>query len=73
MGDARPVPTTRGGWQPATVHRFDGAGAGRPLLVLTCWLLGGIALFLVGKRIARPEGADRTAQTATFLDPTSTS
>lgn len=41
-----------------SVAYFDGAGAGGPLLVLTCWLAGGVALFALGVRRSR-----RTATT----------
>lgn len=33
---------------------FDGAGATTPALVLTCWLAGGLLLFALGVRRARP-------------------
>lgn len=40
---------------------FDGAAATRPVIVLTCWLLGGIALFVVGeRRAARARAAEVT-------------
>jgi hypothetical protein len=40
---------------------FDGAGAGRPVLVLSCWLVAGVGLFVVGqlrehRRSAAPAG-----------------
>lgn len=36
-----------------SVAYFDGAGSAQPLLVLACWLAGGVALFAVGVRRAR--------------------
>ncbi|MEV6424646.1 hypothetical protein [Streptomyces sp. NPDC051662] len=36
---------------------FDGAGSARPLIVLSCWLAGGLALYVIGLRRLRGKGA----------------
>lgn len=48
-----------------SVAYFDGAGAAGPLLVLACWLAGGVALFTLGvRRAARRAAAAPAAEVA---------
>lgn len=42
------LPPGAAGTALRSVSFFDGAGAGRPLVVLTCWLLAGLALCALG-------------------------
>ncbi|SDU84105.1 hypothetical protein [Jiangella alkaliphila] len=44
-----------------SVAYFDGAGAAGPLLVLACWLAGGVALFALGVRRAQRAAAAAAA------------
>jgi hypothetical protein len=43
------LPPGAAGTLMRSVAFFDGAGAGRPLMVLACWLAAGLALFAVGE------------------------
>jgi hypothetical protein len=58
------LPPGAGGSLLRSLAYFDGAGSGRPLAVLTCWLAAGIALGVLGARRAAagragtPAGAD---------------
>ena len=42
------LPPGAAGTALRSVSFFDGAGAGRPLVVLTCWLVAGLALCALG-------------------------
>ncbi|MFI0739812.1 hypothetical protein ACH4PU_17250 [Streptomyces sp. NPDC021100] len=46
------LPPGAGGTLLRSTAFFDGAGCGRALVVLSCWLVGGLALFAVGSRRA---------------------
>jgi hypothetical protein len=56
-------------WMPAgelygsmrAVLYFDGAGVGRPVVVLGGWLLGGLLLLLLGELLARRRSASPAA------------
>ncbi|MDT0346009.1 hypothetical protein [Streptomyces litchfieldiae] len=50
------LPPGAGGSLLRSVSFFDGAGSGPHLAVLTCWLVGGILLFLIGVRRERAAG-----------------
>ena len=47
------LPPGAAGTALRSVSFFDGAGAGRPLVVLTCWLLAGFALCALGAMTSR--------------------
>ncbi|TCO45631.1 hypothetical protein EV646_108254 [Kribbella antiqua] len=60
------LPPGAAGTALRSVSFFDGAGAGRPLVVLTCWLVAGLALCALGaiksQRVVHPR---HEAQAAT--------
>ena len=51
------LPPGAAGTALRSVSFFDGAGAGRPLLVLSCWLVGGLALCGLGALRSRSRRA----------------
>ncbi|WP_171163193.1 hypothetical protein [Streptomyces sp. I05A-00742] len=59
------LPPGAGGTLLRSTAFFDGAGSTRALIVLSCWLVGGLALFAVGSaRAARRNGPDAPDATA---------
>lgn len=61
------LPPGAAGTALRSVSFFDGAGAGRPLLVLSCWLLGGLALCGLGSLRARGRHAVPSRQEASAV------
>ncbi|WP_372408089.1 hypothetical protein [Streptomyces luteireticuli] len=51
------LPPGAGGTLLRSTAFFDGAGCGRALIVLGCWLVGGLALFTLGARVASKRAA----------------
>jgi hypothetical protein len=51
------LPPGAAGTALRSVAFFDGAGAGRPLLVLSCWLAGGLLLCGLGATRSRSRSA----------------